>query len=99
MDETYLGGFEEGVAGRQTERKALIAVAAEKDGRGIGRIRLKQIPDASMYSLHTFVVDHIEPGSTVHTDGWEGYNGLEDIGGYKHKVTVLRGKTPGNLIG
>jgi len=93
VDETYLGGLEEGVAGRQTERKALVAVAAEEDGKGIGRIRLEHIPDASMYSLHTFAVDHIEPGAIVHTDGWEGYNGLEDIGGYKHKVTVLRGKT------
>jgi transposase-like protein len=92
VDETYLGGLEEGVAGRQTETKALIAVAAEEDGKGIGRIRLKQIPDASMYSLHTFVLENIEPGSTVHTDGWGGYNGIEDIGAYKHKVTVLKGK-------
>jgi transposase-like protein len=91
VDETYLGGLEEGVVGRQTERKALIAVAAEEDGNGIGRIRLQHIPDASRYRLHTFVGDHIEPGSLVHTDGWEGYTGLEDIG-YKHKVTVLRRK-------
>ena len=34
VDETYLGGVEEGVRGRQTEAKALIAVAAEEDGRG-----------------------------------------------------------------
>jgi transposase-like protein len=91
VDETYLGGLEEGVVGRETERKALIAVAAEEDGGGIGRIRMKHIPDASRYRLHSFVEENVEPGSLVHTDGWEGYTGLEDIG-YRHKVTVLRGK-------
>jgi hypothetical protein len=30
VDETYLGGLEEGVRGRQTEKKALIAVAVEE---------------------------------------------------------------------
>jgi transposase-like protein len=89
VDETYLGGLEEGVVGRQAEKKALIAVAAEEDGNGIGRIRLQHIPDASRYSLHCFVSDHVEPGSLIHTDGWEGYDGLRDIG-FRHKVTVLK---------
>jgi transposase-like protein len=89
VDETYLGGLEEGVAGRETERKALVAVAAEEDGDGMGRIRLQHIPDASACSLHSFVLASVEPGSVVHTDGWEGYNGL-DAFGYKTKVTVQR---------
>jgi transposase-like protein len=88
VDETYLGGLEEGVSGRETEKKALIAVAAEEDGKGVGRIRLQHIPDASACSLHSFVLASIEGGSTVHTDGWEGYNGIE-VFGYKAKVTVL----------
>ncbi len=37
VDETYLGGLEEGVRGRQTDAEALIVVAAEEDGAGIGR--------------------------------------------------------------
>ena len=88
IDETYLGGLEEGVVGRETEKKALIAVAAEEDGNGIGRIRLQHIPDASACSLHSFVLASVEGGSLVHTDGWEGYNGIEGFG-YKRKVTVL----------
>lgn len=88
VDETYLGGLEEGVSGRETEKKALIAVAAEEDGHGIGRIRLQHIPDASMCSLHNFVLTSVEGGSVLHTDGWEGYNGLEAFG-YKRKITVL----------
>jgi transposase-like protein len=99
VDETYLGGLEEGVAGRETERKALIAVAAEEDGKGIGRIRLRHIPDASACSLHTFVLACVEAGSVVHTDGWEGYSGIEEFG-YKRKVTVLAGrkKKPHELL-
>ena len=30
----------------------------------------------------------VEPGSTVHTDGWEGYSDLKALG-FRHKVTVL----------
>ena len=35
VDETYVGGAEEGKRGRGAETKAIIAVAAEKSGRGI----------------------------------------------------------------
>ena len=41
-------------------------------------------------SLHPFVGASIEPASTVHTDGWQGYQGLEQLG-YDHEVTVLGG--------
>jgi transposase-like protein len=91
IDETYLGGEEEGVRGRQTHAKALIVVAAQENGKGIGRIRMRRIADASAASLHPFVVDSVDPGSVVHTDGWEGYSNL-GARGYDHHVTVLRGK-------
>jgi len=91
VDETYLGGVEEGVAGRRSGNKALIVVAAQADGKGIGRIRMRPIQDATAGSLEPFVEDSIEPGSTVHTDGWQGYAGL-DKKGYDHEVTVLRGR-------
>ena len=35
-DETYVGGPEEGKRGRAVESKAIVAVAAEQRGRGIG---------------------------------------------------------------
>src|SRR5260370_15527006 len=41
-------------------------------------------------SLHAFVQDCIEPGSTLHTDGWPGYAGLQKKG-YDHEITRLRG--------
>ena len=89
VDESYVGGLEEGVRGRQTETKALVAVACEEDEKGIGRIRLRRIKDASAASLLVFVEEAIQPGSVVHTDGWEGYAGLERKG-YTHQVTVLK---------
>lgn len=99
VDETYVGGLEEGVRGRQTETKALVAIACEEDGSGVGRIRLRHIQDASAASLHAFVQEAIEPGSVVHTDGWEGYAGLQ-AKGYQHKVTVLqrRRRPPSELL-
>jgi transposase-like protein len=98
-DETYLGGLEEGVRGRQTESKALIVVAVEEDGKGIGRIRMRRIPDASARSLVCFVEESVEPGSVVHTDGWLGYEPLQ-ARGYIHQVTFLRGqqKSPSELL-
>lgn len=99
VDETYLGGGEAGVRGRQTERKALIVVAAQEDGLGIGRIRMRRIPDASADSLIPFVQDSVEVGSVVHTDGWLGYEPLKGKG-YEHEITFLKGKrkTPSELM-
>jgi len=89
VDETYLGGLEEGVRGRQTFKKALIVVGAQEDGKAIGRIRMLRIPDASGESLHSFIMQAIEPGSIIRTDGWEGYSGLE-AKGYTHEVRVIK---------
>jgi transposase-like protein len=88
VDETYVGGPEEGVRGRQTETKAIVVVAAEESGRGVGRIRLRRVMDVSADSLIPFVGDAVAPGSVVHTDGWSGYSGLAKAG-YDHRVTVM----------
>ena len=99
VDDAFVGGEEEGVHGRQTESKAMIAIAVEEDGDGIGRIRMRRIPDASAESLMPFIEDSVEPGSVVHTDGWLGYQPLEGRG-YRHKITILKGnsKTASELM-
>lgn len=91
VDETFVGGVSEGPRGRGSEGKALIVIAAEEDGKGVGRIRMARVADASAANLHGFVRQAIEPGTIVHTDGWDGYAGLEGHG-YSHKITVLRGR-------
>lgn len=99
VDETYLGGVEKGVRGRQTKKKVLIAVAAEKVGKGIGRIRMRRIPDASADSLQAFVEDAVTPGSLLHTDGLLSYDRLEKHG-YRHRITFLKGRkeSPAELL-
>jgi transposase-like protein len=85
VDEAYWGGEETGTIGRKTELKTRIIVAAEEDGNGIGRIRLRTIPNTSKASLHGFIRHSIAPGSVVRTDGWHAYMGLN---GYVHDRQV-----------
>lgn len=87
VDETYWGGEEAGVIGRLTHTKALIAVAAEQDGQGIGRIRLRCIADLTRANLHAFICETVEPGSVVRTDGLNAYCGLKD---YVHAPVVVK---------
>ena len=99
VDECYVGGLEEGLPGRLNLQKALVIVAAQEDGPGIGRIRRRKIIDASAESLIPFVQASAAPGSVIHTDGWAGYLPLEGKG-YPHDVTILKGKkkTPSELL-
>jgi hypothetical protein len=93
VDETFWGSPGEEAHGRRAGKKAMIAIAAEEDGEGIGRIRMRRIPNASAQILERFVREAVEPGSVVHTDGWEGYGAWLDKD-YRHEVTVLKGKGP-----
>jgi transposase-like protein len=99
VDETYIGGLEEGLRGRQIEQKTLIVIAAQVDGKGIGRIRMKRIMDASSENLRGFVASSVEPGSTVITDAWTGYSDMT-AQGYRHKIMNLskRNKSPAVLL-
>ena len=58
----------------------IVAMAAEVRGKGSGRIRMSIIRDVSANSLHQFVSDNVQKGAAVRTDGWKGYNGIEDFG-------------------
>lgn len=89
VDETYVGAPEEDVHGRQIEEKAIVVVAAERRGKAIGRVRLRQITDCSSKSLTPFVCDVVAPGSTIFTDGWLGYSGLKKKG-YVHQILKIK---------
>lgn len=89
VDETYIGGPEPGASGRHVDKKSIVVVAAEEAGEEIGRIRLKRVSDVSGAQLLPFIRESIEPGSTVHTDGWRGYISVS-AAGYRHQVTRLR---------
>jgi transposase-like protein len=90
VDEAFIGGLSP-EPGRDGTGKAMVAIAAEEDGAGIGRIRLARVADGSTPSLHGFIQQSIAPGGTVHTDGWAPYQGLEKLG-YSHRITRLKGQ-------
>lgn len=89
VDETLVGGPQPGKRGRGASGKVLVLVAVEdREGtqqKGIGRIRLQIISDASSKTLEDAIEKMVKPGSTIRTDGWTGYNGLK-AKGYKHTV-------------
>jgi len=89
VDETYVGGPEEDVHGRETRDKAIVVIAAELRGRKTGRIRLRRVEDVSAASLLPFIQEVVAPGSFVQTDGWSGYAGLEGLG-YRHEVKNIK---------
>lgn len=104
VDETYIGGKEPGLkGGRARGKKALVAVAVEEhEPRGYGRCRMETIDDASRATLHRFVTENVAPGSTVITDGWGSYRGLEKLG-YLHEprnqsAAKARGEDIGTLL-
>ncbi len=74
VDETYIGGEEAGLGGRATGKKSLVGIAVEHvDPNGFGRCRMAILPNASTDSLRSLLVDNVEEGSTVITDGWQPY--------------------------
>jgi len=96
VEATFVGGEEDGVRGPRRGDKSLVVIAVEVEGKSIGRIRLRSIADASAASLHSFIADAVEPGSTLHTDGWPGYKGLEQKG-YLCETSVI-GKQPKDAV-
>jgi transposase-like protein len=99
VDETYLGGLEAGVDGRETATKSIVAIAVEiKQPRGFGRIRLQHVDDVSQESLIPFITGAVELGATVHTDGWQAYWTVPDHG-YRHERTVMRQQSdPAHIV-
>ena len=97
VDEIFIGGEHSGKGGRGAGGKALVIIAAQEDGKRIGRIRLRRVADAAGKSLEPAVWEMVEPGSTVRTDGWGGYNGLTELG-YRHHVVQKDAKLGDNLL-
>ena len=48
------------------------------------QIRIGVLKRANAVNLHSFVKSHVEPDSTLYTDDWSGYNGLDQW--YNHQT-------------
>ena len=97
VDETYIGGKRPGKRGRGAEGKELVLIVAQEDGKRIGRIRLRRVPDASAASLVPAVRESVESGSVVRTDEWKGYRGLGKVG-YHHDVVRKDANVGENML-
>ena len=89
-DEIYVGGKEAGARGRSLGKQAMVAVAVEENGTGMGRVRLKRVPNATAASLEDFLLEAVEPGSTIRTDGCRSYSRLQKLG-RRHDKAVMGG--------
>jgi len=99
LDETYVGGHETGVVGRETEDKALVLIAVEREGRRLGRTRMRVIEDFTANTICAFARDSIELGSVIRTDGLNSYLALAK-NGYVHDRVIQRKHTesPSELL-
>jgi hypothetical protein len=69
-----------------------ISYAIPKRGKTFaGRLRLRIVESRSAKHLERFVTDNVERGTTVTTDGWEGYNNLKKLG-YDHEFLSMGGE-------
>jgi len=73
VDETVIGGQEEGVVGRKNDKKKLVVFAIERKGKGISRLYGKVIKNASAKELGGFMMQTIDKTAEIKTDEWNGY--------------------------
>jgi predicted RNA-binding Zn-ribbon protein involved in translation (DUF1610 family) len=95
VDETVVGGQEEGLVGRKNDKKKLVVFAIEKKGRGISRLYGKVIKQSSAKELGDFMKANIDLSATVKTDKWTGYKPLKKE--FVNLNQVLSGKKGGNF--
>lgn len=99
VDETYVGGEEAGVHGRETDTKAIVVIAVEiHEPYGFGRVRLRRVPDVSGASLVPFVCEMVKPMSEVLTDGWGGYNTLPEHNYIHSKIILSSSGDPAHVL-
>jgi len=95
IDETYVGGKPANMhpakraqaMGSTTSNKATVLGMVERGGR----VRTEVVPDARRRSVEPHIHRHVEPGSTVYTDGLRSYQGLGSM--YSHGSSTMPRRT------
>jgi transposase-like protein len=89
MDEMYHGGKRrhQGGQGRPSygsHKVAVVGMAERSTPTRVGRVVARVAPDATKKTLHGLAKEYILPSSTVFTDDFVSYDGLQNLG-YVHK--------------
>lgn len=95
VDETVIGGQEEGVVGRKNKKKKLVVFAIERKGKGVSRLYGKVIEHSSAKELGCFMKETIDNKASIKTDVWSGYKPLKQF--FMNLTQVHSGKKGENF--
>ena len=94
VDESYVGGLASGTTqgARSTIKKTPVIAMVESRGDNLtGFVYLRPVRSVGSKVLHAVVANRAEVASTIRTDGWAGYNGLDRLG-FNHHAEISRGR-------
>lgn len=81
VDESFFGARRvKGKRGRGASGKTIVFGLFKRNGK----VYTKIIPNCSRATLQAVIRGKADLQSTIHSDGWRGYNGLVDLGYKKH---------------
>lgn len=80
VDETYVGGVRSGKRGRGAEGKTVVFGMLDR----AGDVMTKVVADTKGSTLKPLIAGNVEKGSTIHSDEYSPYNGLDAMD-YKHE--------------
>lgn len=90
IDETLVGRCApDGPRGRGSERAVVVAAVERREDGALGDARSAVVANADAETLKPLIATFVTPGSTIATDGWRGYLGLQEAG-YHHQRAVSR---------
>lgn len=91
VDELFVGGVKPGKRGRGAAGKTMVVGAVERrEPKGFGRCRLRAISGAQASVLRSFLLDCVEPGAVLITDGLPPYPSAAGKD-YVHKPFTVSG--------
>ncbi|KAK2961630.1 putative ISXO2-like transposase domain containing protein [Blattamonas nauphoetae] len=69
------------------EKEWIVGGYCQADSSGVRQMFLERVANRDAQTLRAILQKHIAPGSTVVTDGWAGYHGIESLG-FNHQVVI-----------
>jgi transposase-like protein len=86
VDETFIGGKAQNKhlgSRKQTERKTIVMGMLNRETR---QVRAKVIPNVKRETLQAEILQHVGFNAHVYTDGWVGYDKLDEYKNFTHKT-------------